>query len=71
MNIYRFANLKRNYLDGYWYFAAESKERAINISKQFQKQRNLGNNQNYTVEFNEEPQEFEILNEGYLPLNRS
>ena len=57
-------------MSGFWYFISTSKEEAIKIAKKFQREYNKNKNDNYTVEFEAKPKEFEIK-EGYIPLNRS
>lgn len=62
-----------NYCSGDYYFLAHDLTRAQVIADEFQKRHNekARNNTNYTIEWDEEGvREFNLDEEGYIPLNR-
>lgn len=68
MKIYRFRSHLGNYRDGYWYFASDSQEEAIDIAKKFETDYNIDKNENYIIHFEDTPLEFEVK-KGYIPMN--
>lgn len=72
LKIFVYNNSIGNYCSGDYYFIAEDQPTSYNMAKSFAAKHNerVGNNPNYTIEWNKDGVfEYEIKS-GYLPLNR-
>jgi len=71
MKIFVYTNIVGNYCSGDYYFIAENRNQSWVMANAFARDHNnkVDNNSNYTIEWDEESKEFDII-PGYLPLNR-